>query len=199
MMALDIDEAKVARNEAGLWLGWTLATAAGMLLGFLPFLLLVDDLDLLLVRLLIPLWAGFLVGVFQWLVLRNYLTHSVDWILNGGVGWALAFALGLVIIQALGGTPLGLLVGYLLFGAVIGLVQWPVLRREIPNVLPWVAANVIGWALGAFLSQVILSAFFPGDTLSQALSSAITAGVTGLVAGAVTGMALVWIVRQPET
>jgi hypothetical protein len=33
--SIDIDEAKVARNEFGLWLGWTVATAIGMLIGYL--------------------------------------------------------------------------------------------------------------------------------------------------------------------
>lgn len=95
---LDIDEAKVARYGVRLWLGWTLATTAGMLLGLLPFTLFLSELNLLLGRFVIPLWTGFLVGLFQWLALRRYLTHSADWILNGGLGWALGFALGLLTI-----------------------------------------------------------------------------------------------------
>lgn len=197
-MTIDIDETKVRRNEFGLWLGWTLATTAGMLFGLLPFMLLVEDLDLWLARILVPLWAGFLVGVFQWLVLKNYLTHSVDWILHGGAGWALGYALGLVVIQIVDENRLGALIGYILFGIIIGLIQWPVLRREIPNAIPWVLASVAGWALGSYTSQAVLNAFVTGDHVSQALSSAVISGITGLVAGAVTGLALVWIVRKPE-
>lgn len=197
-MAVDLDEAKITRNEPGLWLGWTLATAAGMLLGLLPFVLLVDLLELWLLRILVPLWAGFMVGVFQWLVLRRYMTHSADWILHGGAGWAMGYALGLIIIQALSGTLLGALAGYVLFGAIVALIQWPVLRREIPDVLPWVAASVAGWALGAYLSQVVLNVLTSGEAISQVASTALISGVTGLVAGAITGLALVWIVRHPE-
>jgi hypothetical protein len=197
-MTIDIDETKVRRNEFGLWLGWTLATTAGMLFGLLPFMLLVEDLDLWLARILVPLWAGFLVGVFQWLVLKNYLTHSVDWILHGGAGWALGYALGLVVIQIFAENRLGALIGYILFGIIIGLIQWPVLRREIPNVIPWVLASVAGWALGSYASQAVLNAFVSGDQISQALSSAVISAVTGLVAGAITGAVLVWIVRKPE-
>lgn len=197
-MAIDLDEAKIARNEPGLWLGWTLASAAGMLLGLLPFVLLIDLLDLWLVRILVPLWAGFMVGVFQWLALRRYMTHSADWILNGGAGWALGYALGLIIIQALAGSVLGALVGYILFGVIIALLQWPVLRREIPDVIPWVLASVLGWGLGAFISQAVLNAVTSGDTIPQVVSTAVISGVTGLVAGAITGLALVWIARHPE-
>ena len=34
-MSIDIDEAKVKRNEFGLWIAWTLATTLGMLVGYL--------------------------------------------------------------------------------------------------------------------------------------------------------------------
>jgi hypothetical protein len=195
---LDIDERKVARNEFGLWLGWTLATTSGMLLGLLTFIPLLNLIDLGLARIVIPLWAGMLVGTFQWLVLRRYLTHSADWILNGGAGFALGYGLGLIIIQALSEYPWGAFVGYILFGLVIAVIQWPVLRREIPNAIPWVLASIVGWALGAYLSQVVLNVVVGSDAVSPAWSTTVIAGTTGLVAGAVTGLVLVWIVRQPE-
>jgi len=197
-MAIDIDERKVARNEFGLWLSWCLATMAGMLLGFVPIALLVSDLDLGLARVLIPLVAGFLVGFLQWLVLRRYLTESTDWILSGGASWAAAYALGLIAVQLLAGSWLGAVLGYLLFGAIIGLVQWPVLRREIPNALSWVIASIFGWALGAYLSQVVLALFSDGSPIDPLVSTAVIVGVTGLVAGAITGLAFVRIVRQPD-
>lgn len=197
-MAVDIDEVKVKQNPLGLWLGWTLATTAGMLLGLLPFALLIENIDLLAVRLVMPLWAGFLVGLFQWLVVRRFLTHSVNWIVNGGVGWALGYALGLLVIQVLQGGFWGVLLGYLLFGLIIAVLQWPVLRREIPNVLPWAAANVFGWALGAFMGQFVAAGPGPEEALPVFVSTALIAGLTGLIAGAVTGLALVWIARQPE-
>ena len=197
-MAIDIDERKLARNEAGLWIGWTLATALGMLFGFLPFLLFVSSMDLLLVRFLLPLWSGFLVGLFQWLVLRRYLTHSVDWILNGGAGWALGYSLGLFVIQVFNQGPWSQLLGYLLFGLIIAIIQWPVLRREMPNIFPWIIANVIAWSLGAYISQAVLNLVASGTLPSQALSSTVISGVTGLIAGGITALALIWIVRKPE-
>lgn len=197
-MTLDVDEIKVGRAGLILWLEWTAATVAGMLLGFLPFALFIENLDLLVARLLVPIWAGVLVGTFQWLVLRQFLTHSADWILHGGASWALAYALGLLTIQALGNTPVGVLFGYVLFGLIMAVMQWPVLRREIPNLTPWLLANVVGWALGAKLGEVGLGLLATGGTVNLALSAGVIAGITGLTAGAITGMALVWIVRQPE-
>jgi hypothetical protein len=197
-MALDIDEAKLARNESGLWVSWTAATTAAMLLGFLPALLLIDYVDYWILRILIPLWAGLLVGLFQWFALRGFLTDPQEWILHDGAGWALGFAVGLAVIEALSGSILGVVIGYLLFGAIIALAQWPALHREIPNVFPWIAASVLGWGLGAFLSFVLTNAIFSGGTANLIQTALLTATVTGLVAGGVTGLALVYIARQPE-
>jgi hypothetical protein len=197
-MTIDINEAKVARNEFGMWLEWTLATALGMLVGFLPSILLVNVLDLALARVIVPLWAGFLLGLAQWIVLRKYINGVVDWVLAGGVSWAVGFALGLFIMSGLTGTGLDGFIGYVLFGAIVALVQWPILRREIPNVWLWIVANVIGWTAGFYLSQVSLALFFNEPVINPIASTSVLSGVSGLVAGAITGLALVLIVRQPE-
>jgi hypothetical protein len=169
-----------------------------MLLGLLPFALLFTNLDLLWVRLLLPLWTGFLVGLFQWLVLRPYLTHSADWMLHGGAGWALGYALGLLALQLLAELPFGALLAYLLFGLIVAVVQWPMLRREVPSTLAWVIASILGWGFGAFLSQLILNLLVAGEAVNQALNSGVVALITGLVAGAITGLALVFMARQPD-
>jgi hypothetical protein len=197
-MTIDIDESKLAHNEAGLWIGWTLATTLGLLFGTLPFLLLMDSLDLFLFRLLLPLWSGFLVGLFQWLVLRRYLTHCVDWILNGGAGWALGYALGLFVIQLLSQNPLSQLLGYLLFGLILAVVQWPVLRREMSNITPWILANMVAWALGAYISGAVFNLVIAGQSPHQIFSTTVISLITGLVAGGLTALALIWIVRKPE-
>ena len=196
---IDIDEAKVNRNEFGLWLGWTLATAVGMLVGFLPSLLLINVLDLQWSRVVIPLLAGFLIGLAQWAVLRNYLVNSHDWILAGGTSWAVGYAIGLFLINTLSGTALGGLIGFALFGAIVAAVQWPILRREIPHISSWIIANMLGWTAGFYLSQVFLTLFFSNvPAINPVVSTAFISVVTGLVAGAITGLALVWIVRKPE-
>jgi hypothetical protein len=197
-MSIDIDEAKVHRNEFGMWLGWTLATAAGMLLGFLPALLISSLLDLGLLRVVLPLWTGFLVGLFQWLSLRGFLIRSADWIWIDGAAWSAGFAFGLIIIQFFADSPAGIAFSYLMFGLIVAILQWPLLRREVPDIIPWIVANVLGWGLAFYLSQIILNLLFSGQEISQAFSTAFIATLSGLIAGGITGAALVWIVRQPE-
>lgn len=198
IMTIDISKEKVERNAIGLWLGWTLATFLGMLLGHLSLIPLVDRIDLGFARIISPLLGGGLVGFAQWLVLRGYLTRSSDWILAGGAGWAAAYAIGLLIVHNLSGSIIVGLVAYVLFGVIVALLQWPVLRREIPNIWPWILANVLGWTFAYFISQYLIGLWFEPGSYNQTFVTAILSGVSGFAAGAVTGLALIWIVRQPE-
>jgi hypothetical protein len=108
------------------------------------------------------------------------------------------YALGLFVVQALAQVAFGALVGFILFGIIVALFQWPVLRREIPHLLFWILANVIGWTLGAFVSQLIAGVLFNGAPPSLVTSTLVSVGITGLIAGAITAVALIWIVRKPE-
>jgi hypothetical protein len=91
-----------------------------------------------------------------------------------------------------------MLVGFITFGLIVALFQYPALRREIPHLTTWILANVAGWTLGAYLSQLAASTFFQNAVPSTFVSVLITVGLTGLVAGAITALALIWIVRQPD-
>lgn len=197
-MTIDIDETIVKRNEFGLWLAWTLATALGMLIGYLPLAFLVSSLDLGVARVIVPIISGILLGLAQWLVLRPYVTKSYDWILYNAVGWMVGFTLGLFVVQLLSKTPVGLLLGFVFFGVLVAVFQYPVLRREIPHLGTWILANVIGWTLGAYLSQLAAGVFFQNSVPTTFTSVLVTVGITGLVAGAITALALIWIVRQPD-
>jgi len=196
-MTIDIDEVKVERNELGLWLGWTLATAGGMLLGFLPTILLVDILSLGLAQIAVPVLAGTVIGLAQWLVLRRYVTASTQWDWTDGLSWAAGYVLGLLLIQLLPSTVFAVFIGYFLFGVIVALVQWPVLRREIPQVFTWLFASAVAWAIGYWVSQAVLSVF-TDPLIDPVVGTAVIAVTSGLVAGAITGVALIWIVRKPE-
>ena len=169
-----------------------------MLLGFLPTILVINVVDLGLAPIIAPVVAGAIIGFSQRIVLRRYITATSDWILAGGTSWAVRYVLGLLLIQTLPSTIFIEIIGYLLFGVIVALVQWPVLRREIPNILVWILASSLGWAAGFWASQAVLPLFFTGQLIEPAVSTTVIAVTSGLVAGAITGVALVWIVRRPE-
>jgi MFS family permease len=196
--SIDIDEAKVRRNEFGLWLGWTLATAVGMLVGSLLSIPLVNLLNLQVARVIVPVLTGFLIGLAQWTALRSYLVDGAGWVLAGGTSWAVGYALGLFLVNSVASTGAGSFIAYVLFGFIVAILQWPLLRREIPHVWMWILANILGWALGFYLSQVALNLLFDEPSIHPLASTSVLSTVSGLVAGAITGVALVLIVRLPE-
>ena len=197
-MTIDIDETKVKRNEFGLWLAWTLATALGMLIGYLPLALMVGSLELGVARVIVPIFSGILLGLAQWYVLRPYVSKSFDWVVNQAVGWVVGFTIGLFVVQLLSKTPVGILLGFISFGMIVALFQYPALRREIPHLGTWIIANVVGWTVGAYLSQLAAGVFFQNVLPTTFTSVLVIVGITGLVAGAITALALILIVRQPD-
>jgi hypothetical protein len=58
--------------------------------------------------------------------------------------------------------------------------------------------SALGWAAGLWASQLALDLFFNDPVIEPVASTVAIAVTSGLVAGAITGIALVWIVRQPE-
>ena len=69
--------------------------------------------------------------------------------------------------------------GVSIFGTVVGVLQWLVLRRQVPRAGWWVLASTVGWVVGLPLGDINGP---PG---------------LGAVYGAFTGTALVWLLRQP--
>jgi hypothetical protein len=169
-----------------------------MLVGSLLSIPLVNLLDVQLARVIVPLLTGFLIGLAQWAALRSYLIDAADWVLAGGTSWAVGYALGLFLVNSLAGTGVSSLVAYILFGLIVAVLQWPLLRREIPRIWMWIVANILGWTLGFYLSQLALNLFVADPAIHPLASTSVLSIVSGLVAGAITGMALVLIVRLPE-
>ncbi len=197
-MAIDKSEFKLRRREVGLWLTWTLATTLGILIGYLPLAFLIDSLDLGLARVLAPIISGLCLGLAQWLVLRPYVARSSQWILNHASGWVVGYGLGLLVIQLFSQTSLGMLIGFVSFGVILALFQYPILRREVPRLGLWILASVVGWTLGAYLSQLAAGVFFRHALPTAFTGVLVSVGFTGLAAGAITGVVLILIFRQPD-
>ncbi len=101
-------------------------------------------------------------------------------------------------MEFLANPVVGVIFSYFLFGAIIAVFQWPILRREIPHLWMWVLSSVAGWGIGALLSQAAVAALFAENPAGFLVVTLVRMAVLGLTAGAITGLALVWIVRKPE-
>ena len=143
-----------------LWLQWLAVTAFGWILGgvLLPGLA--------------PVAGGLVIGVLQWVVLRQRLPQAGWWILASGVGWAG----GWTIVITLAPPEFGILTTTVL-GAAMGTTQWLLLQRHFYRAGWWIVVSALGWTAGL--------ALLTGPLL------------VGAVAGAVTGITLELLLRYP--
>lgn len=178
--------AKRARLGWGFWLLWVLASTVGWYSGFY-----VGIFGTLAVEAILPnyggavLWAGLGagVGILQWFVLRWRVSRSGWWVLASILGLAVAAVLGTAVALARGYSimPWSPAVVAGVGGAMAGIMQWFVLRRQVSRAGWWVLASTVGWAVSMEATGF--------------LSPNMAMAVVGL--GAVTGLALVWLLRQP--
>ena len=77
---------------------------------------------------------------------------------------------------------------YAILGALLGFLQWLVLRRQVRAAWVWVAASIVGVAAGTALALLtdLVDRSGPGTYIAVVLIYAAT-----------TGVALVWLVSQP--
>ncbi len=85
-------------------------------------------------------------GVLQWLVLRAQLERPTRWI-AAALG-ALAVVGGIVFGVGAVDEELGWFVGVGAFGGTVGLLQWAVLRRQVPWAWVWVPISAGAWVVG---------------------------------------------------
>ncbi|MDX2029294.1 MAG: hypothetical protein SF339_01395 [Blastocatellia bacterium] len=161
---------------------------------------------------------GVVVGIAQSMVLCRYLREL------RGKAWVTATAIGAFVAWVLGMIPstvmnlrephdsqpapemsgalmhgLAALMGIVL-GVILALPQWRVLRRHVTRAGWWLAANSLAWAIGM---PVIFLGIGAMHDLGMSFGGVIigmlvTTVLAGAVVGAIHGLALVWLVRQPD-
>jgi hypothetical protein len=172
-----------------LWLQWVLASVVGFFLGFIVTWGAISKVERMLPAFEIMASAAFGagVGIMQWRIVRRHVSGARWWalasilgsVVGTGVGIAVLLAAGYHIDYIRGATASaewGIIISAV-GGAMVGVMQWSILQREFSKAGWWVLASAAGWALvqlggiGCFAAPVWL--------------------------GAVTGLALVWLLRQP--
>jgi len=141
--------------------------------------------DYLFIYTFIPM-VGLLTGVLQYGLLRRYLPCMGWWVLATTGGWLLGLLLFL-LPNWLNWTnrSLNLDMMFILMGLAIGITQWLLLRRRLPQAGWWIAANVVGWGLLALITA--------GNSLDQ--FGLVT---LGLIPASVTAAVLALLMKQTK-
>jgi hypothetical protein len=132
-----------------LWFYWIMATTLGWLVGVFLF----NGIPLVI--------SGVAIAAFQWSVLYKRIQNSWRWLVFSALGW-IAGTIFLVLSVP---DQMGLLAGPVL-GAVLGVVQWLILRKELEWAGWWIPISILAWTTGLTL--------MPGFLTSGALPGALT-------------------------
>lgn len=132
--------------------------------------------------------AGAIIGAAQWLVLRQAIGVGASWIAatGGGLALGLAVAVGLLGTETVGGP---LVIRGAVAGAVVGFMQWLILRHYASMAWVWVLAVTLFWAVGWIVTRAA------GIDLSRGFYVFGLSGAAVYVA--LTGIVLIWLLRHP--
>lgn len=141
---------------------------------------------------------GSIAGVLQWLVLRPHVPASRWWMVASAVGAYVAFLLLSVVV--LGNA----LLIYTTAGLLMGIAQWPVLRKRVPRAGWWIAASALGYVAGgaaALAAGAALNAAVGqlSPTAANVLGHTAPNLLGGVFYGAVTGFWLSRLLRAAPT
>ena len=129
---------------------------------------------------------GTVVGLVQWLVLRQRVARAGWWILACGVGWALFGPVARDVGAALAGIVTGVIGGTI--GAVVVVL---VLRQRLSHSSLWVLAAVAAWVIAWIAAIAGSSAEW------QTGRGALNGALEGAALSALPGVALVLLLRRP--
>lgn len=181
----------------GYWLAWFLASSLGYGMGavlgesfayrFFP----TDTFDAAN-GITLGIVMGAIGGYFQWVVLREQIAGAGLWGMASALGFGSAMGAPAAANQAENPAMAGFLI-LSVFGVVGGILQWLILRRNVPRAGWWLLANLLGSLVGAigFPLAVAIS-----ETGNWGLAVMTFGLVFGAGNGAITGAMLVWLLRQ---
>jgi hypothetical protein len=210
----------ISRKEYRLIAAWVLATSIGFVLSkaflitqvqrVISVVFQQDNLGLSLF--ISEVTTGILVGIFQWLVIRTRLPHNLWWIFVTPLGmllgsytsrlfWVIENQFSLIDIWVV-----NFWLSRFLYGIIIGLIQWVVLRHSLHKSWLWVIVNGFGWLLAITIGlDVIHPRLYDFgildfvDYFDNPYYEAVINGTIGAVVGIATGSLLLWLLRQKSS
>jgi hypothetical protein len=139
---------------------------------------------------------GVLIGAMQWFVLHHYIHRLLlSWMVLSILGWALGAGVLAYGAATFSNDLLAPGVRGVVLGAIVGALQWLVLRRYAYHAGWWVLMVGIGWGLSSLAYSLFEGIL--GSTLANA-DPPILGGISGAVFGAITGLVMMWLLNHPK-
>lgn len=174
-----------------LWLLWVLATTLAFGIGGRFGAALSPSDDSIVMAYFTVSASLVLTGLLQWLVLRQLITDAGRWVLASAA--AVVIVGGLVFGLGLINRDVGWVVGVVVGWIALGVLQWLVLREQVPGAGWWVLANMLGLIVA--IPAVGFATWATGAPADGPIGGLIRWLAFGAAQGVVTGAAL-WSLLQ---
>ncbi|NES87496.1 MAG: hypothetical protein F6K10_42705 [Moorea sp. SIO2B7] len=176
-----------AKIGYGFWFQWCFLTIVAFLLSL--FLIEIGERNEL--STMEGVMGGAIIGIAQFLVLRQRISHAWLWALSSIITWGLMTGSGLGaigwVVPRTDILAIRLVYGALfgsICGVVLGMGQWLVLRNQVLSSGRWILISPLCWGIGLSL----------GWTMGGVLRS-----FTRLFLGDVIGLILTWVLVSVMT
>ena len=183
------------------WLQWVLVT----IVGFLVSLYWIEVGEIHDLKAVEGATGGAVIGLAQWLVLRQQFSQAWWWVLVSIVVWVFMSSNGLGALGWVVPRDMYYLLSRVVYGAIegakvgalLGVTQWLFLREQALRASWWIFASTVGWAIGLALAWAVgaflhkVTGIFLGEVVGLALG--------WVVVAAITGVALIWLLRGSST
>jgi hypothetical protein len=186
-----ISEQRKTWSQWTIWSLWVILTALGDTIGLLvggSLAYLFFPADNIQFALVLGLIGGLILGVAQWLLLRQIFLDVGWWILATGIAWAIGDPLGTIIVtigKQMMPSLLAACIGSAVIGTILGFSQWLILRKKfISTSTIWIAATILSLLIGTFIKRI------------PNLHPALVILIAGVVGAAITGLTLVWLMQN---
>jgi hypothetical protein len=185
----------------GFWLWWLFATLVGTIIGMAIVFLGLTALSnnpsqaAQAVRgFVIGAFFGATVGTAQWFVLRRYFDRVGWWVLLTFIGWVAYWGLRNMnlLVKAHGIAFIPDLLNLAIFGVILGVLQWLLLRKKIHSAGWWMLANIVGMMLAALITDAIDTALLQSDSPFDFITGSIVWAI-------ITGVCMVWLLKRSSS
>jgi hypothetical protein len=141
---------------------------------------------------------GLVIGGLQWFLLQKYFEWADRWLIFSVIGWILVDLWSSFIGYFMSGT----LAIYLFFissmiaGAILGTMQWLVLRQHVYQAGWWIAANSLAWFVSSLLFFIGVQVGVVNTSTPYELVNRIDTVVRGIIRETIPGICLWWLLRN---
>jgi len=189
-------------NGRRVFLQWVRATWIGWVLGvplIIVLALLGEAVGIGGSQVLVGAGMGAGLGFMQGRVMREVLQKFAPWFWSCAIGLAVPFLVADIAKAAKWDYTYSLQISIACGGLIVGVWQALLLRTRFRNTGWWIAGSAAGWFLAAGLARVAES--LPRSQSLRGIWGALAyLGIVaggGLILGLVTGLAMVWLRREP--